>query len=190
MFLTKLLGGNEVLMKRDTDQERQECNKLTVPPVIPGTITKYNTVTGDTGGSKVWVVYENGRAYPEYLVRYYRGNRDPSRTPFESRQQAMNGAGDSKTSASDDTVDLEAGDSSNDSDGTWEFQDNSGWTPYGASHQSAIETLYKAYNANPQLSDQTIQIQGGEWKYEIDVVSMLQTNMEHPSRTQRAIRRL
>ena len=34
--------------------------------------------------SKVWVVYENGRACPEYLVRYYRGRRDPERTPFAS----------------------------------------------------------------------------------------------------------
>jgi hypothetical protein len=31
---------------------------------------RYDTVTGDTGGSKVYIVYENGRAYPEYLVTY------------------------------------------------------------------------------------------------------------------------
>ena len=31
---------------------------------------RYDTVTGETGGSKVYVVYENGRAYPEYLVTY------------------------------------------------------------------------------------------------------------------------
>ena len=29
-------------------------------------------VTGETRGSKVFIIYENGRAYPEYLVTYYR----------------------------------------------------------------------------------------------------------------------
>ena len=38
--------------------------------------------------SKIWVVYENGRAYPKYLVRYYRGDRDARRTQFETREQA------------------------------------------------------------------------------------------------------
>jgi hypothetical protein len=37
------------------------------------------------------VVYENGRAYPEYLVRYYKGPRDPERTPYESLKDAVNG---------------------------------------------------------------------------------------------------
>ena len=27
-------------------------------------------VTGTTGGSKVFIVYENGRAYPEYVVTF------------------------------------------------------------------------------------------------------------------------
>ena len=31
---------------------------------------RYDTVTGTTQGSKVYIVYENGRAYPEYLVTY------------------------------------------------------------------------------------------------------------------------
>jgi hypothetical protein len=34
------------------------------------TRSRYDTVTGETQGSKVYIVYENGRAYPEYLVRY------------------------------------------------------------------------------------------------------------------------
>jgi hypothetical protein len=32
---------------------------------------------------------ENGRAYPDYLVRYYRGERDPSRTPYVTKHEAM-----------------------------------------------------------------------------------------------------
>ena len=39
---------------------------------------------------RVWIVYENGRAYPKYLVKYYRAAaRDPKRTPFESKSEAM-----------------------------------------------------------------------------------------------------
>ena len=49
---------------------------------------KFNTVTGNTAGSQVWIVYENGRAYPDYLVRFYRTKRDPARTPFASRADA------------------------------------------------------------------------------------------------------
>ena len=64
---------------------------------------KYDTVSGwaqtdtklqdgswakneDCPRSKIWVVYENGRAYPDYLLRYYRGRRDPRRTPFASKR--------------------------------------------------------------------------------------------------------
>ena len=52
-------------MDRDiSDQKAQECRALTVPPVDPNSAVgaKYNTVTGNTGGSQVWIVYENGRA--------------------------------------------------------------------------------------------------------------------------------
>ena len=31
---------------------------------------RYDTVSGQTGGSKVYMIYENGRAYPEYLITY------------------------------------------------------------------------------------------------------------------------
>jgi hypothetical protein len=31
---------------------------------------RYDSVCGVTGGSRVFIVYENGRAYPEYLVTY------------------------------------------------------------------------------------------------------------------------
>jgi len=30
----------------------------------------YDSVSGDTSGSKVYMVYENGRGYPEYLISY------------------------------------------------------------------------------------------------------------------------
>ena len=49
---------------------------------------KFNAVTGNTAGSQAWIVYENGRAYPDYLVRFYRSTRDPARTPYASRADA------------------------------------------------------------------------------------------------------
>lgn len=47
----------------------------------------------------MFIVYENGRAYPRYRVRYYRGERDPERTPFASREDACvnNGAASAVT---------------------------------------------------------------------------------------------
>ena len=61
-MLTKLLSGEEVrIMPAD--------GSLKVCPDKPGG-GRYDTVTGDTSGSKVYIVYENGRAYPEYLVTY------------------------------------------------------------------------------------------------------------------------
>ena len=63
MFLAKLLVGNEIEMNRDESPEKaSECSSLTVPPINPLTGLKYNTVKGWTGGSHIWVVYENGRA--------------------------------------------------------------------------------------------------------------------------------
>jgi hypothetical protein len=50
-----------------------------MPPIIPETASKglidfaqvrYDSVSGTTGGSKVYIVYEKGRAYPNYLITY------------------------------------------------------------------------------------------------------------------------
>jgi hypothetical protein len=49
MFLAKLLVGDSVELSVD--------RSLTVPPINPKTGHKYTTVTGVTGGSKVWIVY-------------------------------------------------------------------------------------------------------------------------------------
>jgi hypothetical protein len=80
MFLTKLLVGNEIWIDRkESPSKKVECRSLIVPPTNPITGLRYDTVTGITRDSRVWIVYENGRAYPEYLVRYYRG---PKRVTF------------------------------------------------------------------------------------------------------------
>ena len=91
--LCNLLLGDCATMDRDKHGLEQTCRNLVAPPYLNcdkktfqgGNGQKYNSVSGWTGNgprSKVWIVYENGRAYPEYLVRYYRGQRDPSRTPL------------------------------------------------------------------------------------------------------------
>ncbi len=49
MFLTRLIVGKEIKLDKN--------KSLTVPPTDPSTGLKYNTVTGETDGSQVWIVY-------------------------------------------------------------------------------------------------------------------------------------
>jgi hypothetical protein len=191
MFLSKLVVGNEVHMDRDKgSREAAECRALTVPPINPKTNMKYNTVTGNTGGSRVWIVYENGRAYPDYLVRYYRGNRDPARTPFASKKEAMKDS-TSATSVPDgvsDDVEVGLGRGVS-SVSNWAYEDNTGWCSYSAGHQAAIEDMYQAFKADATSSSK-IHIDTGEWTYEVDVDAMVQINILHPGRRERSVRRL
>jgi len=169
MFLTKLLIGSEVSINRDESVQKSfECRNLTAPPANPATNLKYNTVTGMTGGSKVWVVYENGRAYPDYLVRYYRSpKRDIKRTPFESRNE-------SHVSALANSVDITY---------HWEYQGDLDWQRFAVDAEGKLEHAYQ------DGSDQII-IQTAQWKYEVDFKAMIQTNLEHQSRRQRDVRRI
>ena len=70
MFLVKVLTG-----------ESYDCapnSSLRVPPPKPGRTggklqleqLKYDTVTGSTGGSQVFMAYDNEKAYPSYLIEY------------------------------------------------------------------------------------------------------------------------
>ena len=45
-------------------------NSLVTPPLIPGTNKMYDSVTGSTGGSIVYMIYADKKAYPEYLITY------------------------------------------------------------------------------------------------------------------------
>jgi len=102
MFIVKALIGEDKFMDREENGEMERaCSQLVAPPLKPDGFSQYDSVSGKApDGTKVFVVYENGRAYPEYLVRYYKSStRDPSRTPFEKRQDAVESAGDSNTSA-------------------------------------------------------------------------------------------
>ena len=188
MFLAKLLVGNEVLMNRDESPAKAaECKALTVPPIAdPKTKLRYDTVTGHTDGSQVWIVYENFRAYPDYLVRYYRGPRDVKRTPYKDKQEMMNATAKTRPIRNDpecpDDTDLESG-------VIWEYEDTDGWKPYTHHHQVAIESAYQSFEVTKVSKISTVQISTSEWDYEVDVAAMLQKNIKHASNTQRKVRR-
>ena len=190
MFLTKLLVGKEVLMDRnESPQKAAECKKLIIPPVDPTTNLKYNTVTGYTAGSQVWVVYENGRAYPDYLVRYYNGSRDQNRTPYENEREAMKKTSKKrikKRPTPKVAPDIETG---NSVEFIWEFSDNNNWTPYADHHQVVLQTAFQFYTDNNASSSSLVRITAGDWEYEIDLAAMVQTNIQHPNKRQRPIRR-
>lgn len=136
---------------------------LRVPPVDVSSGQRFNSVTAVTGGSKIWVVYENGRAYPSYLVRYYRGVRDRSRTPVRSKPKLSY---------------------------EWQFNDedrpnkNRCWQPYSSEHQRIIEQAFK--NANLD----SVVIFTLYHRYKIDFVKMTQTNTSHKDQKVRNIRRV
>mmetsp|Transcript_18850 Transcript_18850/g.27339 ORF Transcript_18850/g.27339 Transcript_18850/m.27339 type:complete len:908 (+) Transcript_18850:1-2724(+) len=193
MFLAKLLVGNEIFMNRDESNSRaQECARLTVPPTDANSGLKYNTVTGETGGSQVWVVYENGRAYPDYLIRYYKGKRDPKRTPFETREEAVQRT--KRYSNNPKTKDVLPEFKSiiavpaPKGFVTWEYHDN-GWKPYGNTAQDALETAYQSFVGTNNTGIYKVQVQGGEWVYEVDLKTFVQTNIEHSAHAKRDVRR-
>jgi hypothetical protein len=149
------------------------------------------------------VYAENGRAYPDYLVRYYRGKRDPKRTPYESKRDAMKRSNSQKGVKPEAAVDdmdadtmetgLVGGSSTNlDEDFTWQYLDNAGWVPYGSSHQSILENAYQAFvDYNSMTSTvRTVQIQTDEWAYDVDFKQMVQTNMDHADSRTRSVRRV
>jgi ABC-type branched-subunit amino acid transport system substrate-binding protein len=196
MILAKLLVGRATTLEQDST--------LVIPPLDPRNLPhRYHTVQGHTGGSPVYIVYENGRGYPAFLVRYYRGTRDSTRTPFASRDQAMaikaaaeaaaakvthsdafqHSPGTSVVTVSDD---LEMGVSDGRigvSPATWEFLDNTGWTPYCDEHQAILE-------AGRNRGNNEVFLETDSWKYKVLLKEMVQVNQEHESHRRRQVRRI
>lgn len=172
MFYVRLLVGKQYEMARNEKNE-----KLTCPPIDPSSGTKrlkFNTVKGYTGGSDVWVVYENGRAYPLYIVRYYCGDRDPARTPFEKKEDASTSMGDDVSTGRHQW-----------NRGVWKFEDDDGWKPYGQENQFILMQAYESYKF--QGGSQTVSIGAGKWNYEVDFESMVQTNVDHKRHRKRRV---
>ena len=74
MFAAKVLTGNSIF-KKEIDRS------LTMPPFLDsandntsnsGTAIqhRYDSVHGDTGGTRVYITYDNEHAYPAYLITY------------------------------------------------------------------------------------------------------------------------
>lgn len=175
--------GKEVKLNQD--------RSLTVPPIDTMTGLKYNSVTGHTAGSQVWIVYENGRAYPEYLVRYYVGSRDKSRSPYESKIEASKSAKWSSSTRFE--LDVSTSNSqpstsqSTARQGFWEYLSETGWVAYDATNQALIEKTFQDFSSGATLLS-IVFINGPEWKYEVDVAKMIQKNTQHSLSTERAIR--
>ena len=64
MFLAKVLTGDSIQLQPD--------NRLRMPPEKSSSkgVVRYDTVTGQTGGSQVFIAYSNDKAYPFYLISY------------------------------------------------------------------------------------------------------------------------
>jgi hypothetical protein len=67
MFLATVLVGDDVSLPPNSS--------IIMPPENPQkslntTSEKYDSIKGNTNGSDVWILYENGRAYPSYLISY------------------------------------------------------------------------------------------------------------------------
>jgi len=186
MFLTRLLVGKETKLNQN--------RALTVPPIDSETGLKYNSVTGWTAGSQVWIVYENGRAYPEYLARYYVGNRDGSRSPYESKKEAKKSRRWSSCSFELDASTSNVSPSNlqpsapqlTARQGSWEYLSVTGWVAYDAINDALIEKTFQAYSVTA-TTPSLVLIKGPVWEYEVDVANMKQKNIQHPMATERQI---
>lgn len=63
MFLAK------VITAKHAELHSPDPN-LTLPPFVDGTTERYDSVVGQSGNDVIFVVYENTRAYPSYLITY------------------------------------------------------------------------------------------------------------------------
>ena len=72
MLVANVLTGNSKQMPSD-----RNSRNLTRPPVyVEATVSNpevlYDSVTGHTNGSRIYVLYKLDMAYPSYLVRYFK----------------------------------------------------------------------------------------------------------------------
>jgi hypothetical protein len=130
------------------------------------------------------------------LVRYYKGERDPKRTPFATQKEAMQFQERSKSQkrpsgwwsgrlSSSGLVEVGGG---KEQVVVWEYQDTDvSWKPIGVAAQDAIEAAYQSYVLTKQPTYS--EYKSVEWTYRLDFQTMTQTNTEHFSRNQRDVRR-
>ncbi|CAF0905999.1 unnamed protein product, partial [Brachionus calyciflorus] len=52
------------------DYTEQPSRPWCLPPLKPNSKLRYDSIKGHTKGSDIFILYENGRAYPEYLITF------------------------------------------------------------------------------------------------------------------------
>ena len=124
---------------------------------------------------------ENGRAYPDYFVRYYCGSRDPSHTPFENVHEAMNEG--EPLEGAQQGIEMRNGVAS-----TWEFAGDDDWIAYADHQQVELETAFQSYRTTPSSSD-AVRIYAGGWAYDVDFAAMVLTDIGHRNHRRRPERR-
>ena len=62
-----------------------------------------------------------------------------------------------------------------------------GWYDYDDVGSRNVEQLFQENMMNPRLGSRLVN--SGDWTYLVDLDQMKQTNVEHPNRTSRRIRR-
>jgi len=69
----------------------------------------------------------------------------------------------------------------------WQYYNN-GFYNYDSTASDVVEGVYQEYLTSPYTCD-VRAVQSGQWKYEIDFRTMIQTNIQHEDHTKRRIRR-
>ena len=62
MFIARVLIGKSCCLERD--------KSLKMPPVDKVTEERFDSIHGKIGETGIYIVYDNGKSYPEYLVKY------------------------------------------------------------------------------------------------------------------------
>jgi hypothetical protein len=133
------------------------------------------------------VADENGRAYPEFLIRYYKGKRNKKRTPFASRAEAAAAPGFKlqRQSSYDSRMQLLPAAAATAAPPplmyAWEWYDGSTWVAYD---DAAVQALNAAFQAGQPTA--TLGHTLGH-QYEVDFQANSQTNTT--SGTKRKIRK-
>ena len=151
----------------------------------------------------VTIAKENGRAYPDYLIRYYRGKgRDSKRTPFTCREHAgvprgpsmvqTRKSGTNKSSRSNKNMGGGVGVGVEVTDSVWEYLGDTGWEPYSFQHQQDLEAKYRVVHSSTggrTTNSLLVHVTTDQWNYTVDVVKMTQRNIQHESHKERSVRR-
>lgn len=64
---------------------------------------------------------------------------------------------------------------------------STGWYDYTMRGSAEVERLFQEHSLNAHLKNRLVE--SGAWTYDVNLVQMIQTNLRHPNRTSRRIRR-